>query len=975
MRLSLSCLLLAASVVAQTAQPFSVATLETFNPPRKTWKIQQVRFAQDPDKGHIAIITGAPNTAVSGFSLTLGDWAPKFHTYDELRFDYKISHPDDWFGVKITDMPLAEGWQATWKLVVPHNADKQWQTASVNLHAPMYKWGESPVTKRELMFRYQHPHNQPLTIQLANIRLVRKFVTMELATPNMPFNWKDTRNGNVAIKLNNKADYPIQCNLTVASDIPQITVASKAKVTVPPKASITQRVPLAIAQDTRQLIPFTLTFNVTTDEHPDTPMDFLTLIGATPMKPIQTPSLMLTAQQVKDLKRRIKEVPRVAKWWENFKKSMDKWVAAKITYPPRGAQWWHWYSCKDCGSHLKTKTKTLHVCPTCKKEYTGYPYDDVVLSRDHDALARAIRDLGIAYLVTDDIKYATKAKEILLGYAERYLSYPLHDINGKPTKGGGHVHPQTLDEAIWLIYIVQGVDAIKSTLTKQELDFAAEKMLLPAAYHIKEHQWGIHNICCWHASAYGLTGLLLDKADLVQPAIFGPKGFMAQVNQGVTDDGQWYERAWGYHFYTTSALEPLAMAIYNTGIAELPPRFKLLFDGPIRFCSPTQELPAFHDSGRVKFIPRSVAGHYELAYLWWKDPAHGAIIAKTDRMNQMAALWGVEDVVTDAPGATSVNFEDTGVAILRSHHESGKRAAMPPNFIAMDYGEHGGGHGHPDKLNFVLWARRTLLAEDPGCIAYGNPAHQGWYRQTISHNTVLVDGASQKEATGKSLAWAQDDNATFVVADAGSIYPNFKAGRALALVGDTLLDILWAKDTKGNPRRIEYAFHSRGDIAFPDLGAPCEAPEGHGYKWGKNWNQQPHDGTWKATWLHESVRLSMAHASTAKGTLFNAKGQGNPPTVLFNLVLNQVQAKEAVYASAFAFSSKDAAEPTVQVQNIDLGAENAVGAKAVVGNNTFLFFVATDGQPTTFNYENCTYKGKAVLLKIVGGKPMQILAD
>ena len=62
--------------------------------------------------------------------------------------------------------------------------------------------------------------------------------------------------------------------------------------------------------------------------------------------------------------------------------------------------------------------------------------------------------------------------------------------------------------------------------------------------------------------------------------------------------------------------------------------------------------------------------------------------------------------------------------ILRSGPTGGDGADqhIPENYLALDYGPHGGGHGHPDKLGFVLYGRGTLLAEDPGCIAYGNPA-------------------------------------------------------------------------------------------------------------------------------------------------------------------------------------------------------------------------------------------------------------
>jgi len=116
-----------------------------------------------------------------------------------------------------------------------------------------------------------------------------------------------------------------------------------------------------------------------------------------------------------------------------------------------------------------------------------------------------------------------RARGILMAYADRYLSYPLHDIHGQAKIGGGRVGPQTLDEAVGLILMAQGADLIWDTLSTGERQALAEKLFLPAARDvILPHRMGVHNIQNWKNSAVGLTGFLLGDSALIRAAIDDP---------------------------------------------------------------------------------------------------------------------------------------------------------------------------------------------------------------------------------------------------------------------------------------------------------------------------------------------------------------------------------------------------------------------------------------------------------------------
>ncbi len=56
-----------------------------------------------------------------------------------------------------------------------------------------------------------------------------------------------------------------------------------------------------------------------------------------------------------------------------------------------------------------------------------------------------------AYAITGDAKYAQRAREVLVGYAQRYREYPYHSASrtrdGWALRSGGHLYEQTLSEA------------------------------------------------------------------------------------------------------------------------------------------------------------------------------------------------------------------------------------------------------------------------------------------------------------------------------------------------------------------------------------------------------------------------------------------------------------------------------------------------------------------------------------------------
>jgi oligo-alginate lyase len=526
----------------------------------------------------------------------------------------------------------------------------------------------------------------------------------------------------------------------------------------------------------------------------------LALSGAT-LAAAPHPRLLFDSNGIDQLKERVRQ-PEYSAQWTAFQKSYDAGMGAAIELPPRGSNWYHWYVCPKHGVRLTTGKRLgpwqwEHICPADREVFRGDPskpqtdFDGCALSGVHDRYSRAVRDGGVLYQVTGDKRYADRVRAILLAYAARYLDYPLHTTTGEAKIGGGRIGPQTLDESTWLIPVAQGADLVWDTLSDADRATIAEKLFLPAARDvILPHRMGVHNIQCWKNSAVGLTGFLLGDDALIRAAIDDPdRGYRAQMAKGVQGDGVWFEGAWGYHFYTLSALWPLTEAARSAGIDLYGEPLKKMFAAPIQLAMPNLMLPAFNDSGETA-VRNPI---YELAYARYHDPL---FLAAVPGGNNEFALWfGAAPRDAKPPAPVSRNFPDSGYAIL----------SQGGTWLCLKYGPHGGGHGHPDKNNFILYARGQVLFPDPGTRPYGSPLHTDWDRATVGHNTLVVDGKSQSPATGKLLAFGD----RYAMTDAGAIYPGMQFIRTVVMVSENVI-LFVDRVTADAPHTFDLTNHLAG---------------------------------------------------------------------------------------------------------------------------------------------------------------------
>jgi hypothetical protein len=280
----------------------------------------------------------------------------------------------------------------------------------------------------------------------------------------------------------------------------------------------------------------------------------------------------------------------------------------------------------------------------------------------------------------------------------------------------------------------------------------------------------------------------------------------------------WYENSWGYHFYTLSALMSTAETARRLGVDLWShPVLKKMFFLAVGYAMPDGSLPRFGDDVGTSLARTSRA--LEFAYHAYGDAALLPLLPDTPGWESVMFGRKVERLERRLlPPGSSALFPSAGHAILRTDGTAGLAAALT-------FGPYGGGHGHYDKLSFVLYGHQRELGVDPGRArsqAYRLPIHQHWYKATLSHNTVVVDRIAQKPATGKLESFAATPSWAAVVARCDEAYPGV-AHRRLLGVGPSYVLVFDALDSS-IARRFDWLYHSQGSTASSPMARGAEPP-------------------------------------------------------------------------------------------------------------------------------------------------------
>lgn len=546
----------------------------------------------------------------------------------------------------------------------------------------------------------------------------------------------------------------------------------------------------------------------------------------------------------------------------------------------------------------------------------------------HKSNYRQMKKAGILYQVTGDRKYAEFIRSLLLKYAALYPELGAHPLshNQKP----GKLFHQMLNEAVWLVNVSQAYDCVYDYLSKSDRNLIEKNIFKPMVEWFTEHNQHefdrIHNHGTWAAASVGMIGYVMKNRHYIDMALYGTKkdgefGFLKQLDLLISPDGYYMEGP----YYARYALRPFLL--FAEVIERNQPELKIYeyrnqiikrsFYSAIYSSFPNGVLPPVNDASRTMNIkaPGLVMG---AGFIYDQYGSNRDLLSLARFQEEVvlnaSGLKLARDVdrTPDIPDFTwkSVEFSDGfdgkrgGLGILRSG------AGQDQTMLLMKYGVHGLGHGHFDKLHFIYFDQFREVIPDYGFVRFINiepkfggrylPENNSYGKQTIAHNTVVVDETTQnnydrdraEEVSGlRHFFNVEDKNRQVMSAQANDHYKGVEMQRTMFLINDERIDHPVVVDlyrvTSDTEHLYDYPIHYTGHLISTNVAYEASVnnrlPLGNDNGYEHIWKEATawHDDDLHMTWLDGDRYYSILSSGSENSEVIFGRIGANDPD--FNL--------------------------------------------------------------------------------------------
>ncbi len=664
------------------------------------------------------------------------------------------------------------------------------------------------------------------------------------------------------------------------------------------------------------------------------------------------PALSLSASEAQDIVSNLQQYPLMESSYSDLKKATDLAIATEIEVPLPG-------------------------------EAGGYAHER------HKQNYRDMKNAGYMFTFTGDTAYAYFVKTVLDKYAELYPTLGPHPLshNQKP----GRLFHQVLNESVWLLNTAQGYDCIYDWLTSADRQKYEDNIFNPMvelfSVEYAEAFDQIHNHGMWASASVGMIGLAMGNDDYVNRAIFGTQnngtgGFLAQVEHLFSPDGYYMEGA----YYVRYAIRPLLF--FAEALERNRPYVKIYefkdqiikkaFYSMVQMTNPNGEFFPINDASVSMNIlaPGVLYGTSVILDRYGFDinllglaKIQGRVYPNGSGLK--LAMAYAQELEVKEPSWSSIEFVDGddgthgGFGILRSGE--GKDQTV----LAMKYGGHGLGHGHFDKLHFMFYDGSEDVVPDYGYARWVNietkyggrylPENDSYAKQTIAHNTLVVDGNSQNRGNRKvadkvhanrHFFDGSDPDVQVMSATSDDHYDGINMQRTMFMINDHRLDYPVVVDiyrvTSDKQHKYDMPIHFKGNIMntnFEYVGdSRMQKPLGPSSGYEHIWKTATASVTSDAmiTWLDGHRYYSyITDVPSRSEILFGMTGANDPNFNLRNepVFISRSSGKDMVFASvlephgyySLAEESSVSVHPTIQELRV-VGHSDEASIVEVVGD-------------------------------------------
>lgn len=541
--------------------------------------------------------------------------------------------------------------------------------------------------------------------------------------------------------------------------------------------------------------------------------------------------------------------------------------------------WLHDFVCPVCSSMLsfhddkKDYEQNRFFCPNCNTTVSGEKYREawVYFHRRYNA-----ENLIIFALASDKPENIDFLIRFVDFYSDNYCSFQEHGQH----VGKGKIQAQSLDEAVWGIHVVRAIYWSKKQIPALKLQQWYEALFRPMAMFLKDQAQRIHNISVWIQCFIGMTGILFEDEQLTDDAVNGSFGLMEQLQEGLTDDCLWREGSLHYHYYVLEALTYFCELYCNCSLkSPLLLTMKEMYRSPMRFSGDGYHLPSFND-GWFPLTIGSYASQIIRAAIITND---NELLAQAEMIRKM----GFSDVF-DEPSVRIVQINCRRESSLLLNNHMG--IIKSPLHLILKSGSIVPTHAHRDVLSITI----TGFSSDLGTPGYGSPIIKTWYRNSLSHNTVSIDGTQPADLFNSVVHPISNGLEAVLSAVPGNDL--IRAKRLIQKDGNALTDRLYI-ETK-NEHTFDWTFHSEWPLFF-STGTVVNrlTQESNLYPLFENTAEVLHRGILKAEFVSESGEiLQMSISIPENMKVFVAETPGNPSDEKRNTILLRITGNKAEFS-------------------------------------------------------------------------------